>query len=320
MARTSRRSVAQPSRLSDYRFDAVVVPAGLWAVFTVIAALAQTARNALQRSLVERVGTVGATHVRFLYGLPFSLLFYAIVETATPTGPLTPGFAFWAWVTIGALTQILATALMLAAMRERSFVVATATIKTEPVLVAIFAVALLGDHLSVTAWGAILVATAGIVVMTLKPGEPPGSMRPIVQGLVAAAFFGLAATGFRGAITSLNTPDYVHAATTTLVAGLAIQTLVLSLYLAVTDRPALLAIVRAWRPSLVAGFMGALASQFWFLAFAVETAAKVRTLALIEVIFAGVVSGAIIKQATSPREGLGIVMIVAGVAILIAFG
>ena len=47
----------------------------LWAVFTLIAAAAQTARNAMQRELTATLGTVGATHVRFLFGFPFALLF-----------------------------------------------------------------------------------------------------------------------------------------------------------------------------------------------------------------------------------------------------
>ena len=46
------------------------------------------------------------------------------------------------------------------------------------------------------------------------------------------------------------------------------------LYLALRDREVLRAILRAWRPSLLAGFMGAFASQFWFLAFAIATARK----------------------------------------------
>ena len=49
----------------------------LWAVFTLIAAAAQTARNAMQRELTATLGTVGATHVRFLFGFPFALVFLA---------------------------------------------------------------------------------------------------------------------------------------------------------------------------------------------------------------------------------------------------
>lgn len=292
---------------------------GLWAVFTVIAAVAQTARNAMQRGLTERLGTIGATHVRFLYGFPFALLFYVVVRNAVPgTAPGVSG-AFFAWTALAGLAQIGATALMLAAMRERSFVVTTAYTKTEPVLVALFGVVLLGDHLSLWAWVAILVATSGILLMSWRPGAEAG-FRPAVLGIAAAALFGIAAVGFRGGIRALEADSFVLAATTTLVWGLGFQAIVLSAYLAVTDRPALAAIMRAWRPSVMAGFLGAFASQFWFLAFALETVAKVRTLALVEVLFAGLVSGAIIKQATSPRDGLGILLIVAGVALLLSFG
>ena len=79
----------------------------------------------------------------------------------------------------------------------------------------------------------------------------------------------------------------------------------------------LFAIFRLWQPSLFAGFMGALASQFWYLAFAIATAASVRTLALVEVLFAQAISRFVFKQPTSAREGLGIVLIVVGVALLI---
>ena len=79
----------------------------------------------------------------------------------------------------------------------------------------------------------------------------------------------------------------------------------------------LVAILRAWRPSLFAGFMGALASQFWFLAFALTSAANVRTLALVEVLFAQAISRFAFGQPTARREAFGIVLIVVGVALLI---
>jgi hypothetical protein len=50
----------------------MIVPGSLWVACTVAAAAGQTLRNAMQHSLIGTVGTVGATHVRFLYGLPFA--------------------------------------------------------------------------------------------------------------------------------------------------------------------------------------------------------------------------------------------------------
>jgi drug/metabolite transporter (DMT)-like permease len=289
----------------------------LWALFTVIAAFSQTVRNAAQRQLTATLGTVGATHVRFLFGFPFALLFLAGVLIGSGASLPRPGLAYWAWVADGALAQIAATALMLAAMNQRSFVVTIAYIKTEPVQVALFGLILLGD--AVTPWLAlaILVATAGVVVMSLKPGTAAGGMRPTLAGLSAGAMFGLSAVGFRGAILSLGLPSYLMAATYTLAVGLLLQSALLSAYLWLRDPKVLGAIARSWRPSLFAGFMGALASQFWFLAFALATAASVRTLALVEVLFAQAISRFAFKQKTTPREALGIVLIVIGCALLI---
>ncbi|MFL4983711.1 MAG: EamA family transporter [Xanthobacteraceae bacterium] len=288
----------------------------LWAGFTLIAAFAQTVRNAMQRELTASLGTVGATHVRFLFGFPFVLLSLAAITMMSGSGLPRPGWMFWPWVVDGALTQIAATALMLAAMNDRSFVVTIAYIKTEPVQVALFGFVLLGDVVTLPMAIAILIATVGVIVMSVRP-EATGGGKATLLGLAAGALFGLSAIGFRGAILSLSDHSYVVAATFTLAVGLMIQAAALSLYLWLRDRAVLVAIAREWRPSLFAGFMGAFASQFWFLAFALATAASVRTLALVEVLFAQAISRFIFGQPTSKREALGIVLIVLGVALLV---
>src|SRR5713101_5588050 len=198
----------------------------LWALFTVIAAGAQTVRNATQRELTARLGTVGATHVRFLFGFPFALVFLAAVMLALGQALPRPPLAYWPWVIVGALAQIAATALMLAAMSERSFVVVYAYIKTEPVQAALFGLVFLGDVVTPEMAAAILIATTGVVVMALKPGTSM-DVRATLLGLAAGAMFALSAVGFRGAILSLELPSFVMAATFTLVVGLAMQSVVL---------------------------------------------------------------------------------------------
>jgi drug/metabolite transporter (DMT)-like permease len=319
---------------------------GLWVVFTVLAAGGQTMRNALQRELTKTLGTVGATHVRFLYGLPFGVLFLLLVTRATDL-PL-PGFSFAAlgWTTLGAVTQIAGTALLLSAMQRRSFVVATAYAKTEPVLVAIFGLLFLGDHLTLWLASAIAVGTLGVVVMSWPahvpvkvpvqvpvpvpvPVQVPSSTGAGVEvassfswdavgyGVGAAAALGLSAVGYRGGILALDGPSFVVNASTILVTGLTIQTVLLSAYLYLRDPTTLTLLLTSWRTSISAGFAGAFASQMWFLAFAIESAAKVRTLALIEIIFAQIISRRLFQQNLASREGLGIVMIVAAVAALL---
>jgi drug/metabolite transporter (DMT)-like permease len=290
----------------------------LWALFTLIAAAAQTARNAMQRELTTTLGTAGATHVRFLFGFPFALVFLlALLELGGAPLP-RPGWSYWPWIVDGMGAQMAATALMLAAMGERSFVVTIAYIKTEPVQVALFGLISLGDALNIGMVAAILIATAGVVVMSLKPGGVPAAgWRPTLLGLGAGAMFALSAVGYRGAILDLQLPDFVMAATFTLVVGLAMQAALLSLYLLAREPGVMRAIFAAWRPSVLAGFLGALASQFWFLAFALASAASVRTLALVEVLFAQAISAFMFGHRTTAREAMGIMLIVIGVVLLL---
>jgi drug/metabolite transporter (DMT)-like permease len=295
----------------------MIAASWLWAVFTVIAALGQTARNAMQRALTRTVGTVGATLVRFLFGLPFGFLFLAGVAYWLGQPLPHPNSAFLAWVTLGAVSQIAATALMLLAMNERSFVITIAYIKTEPVLVAVFGFVFLGDRLTAQTAAAIIIATAGVMMMSWAKGAAAASIRPLLFGIGAAALFGISAVGFRGAILSLDERSFVMAATFCLAVSLMIQTTLLCVYLVLFDRKSLHAIFREWKRSLFAGFMGAAASQFWFLALALTTAANVRTLALIEVLFAQFVSRGLFDQKSTPREVIGIVLVVAGIAFLL---
>lgn len=294
--------------------------ASLWIPFTLTAALAQVVRNAMQRQLTGPLGAWGATNIRFLFGFPFSLLFFAVVLVATGDPLPRPPPMFWPWLLVGALCQIAATGLMLLAMKERSFVVTVAYLKTEAIQTAIFGFVFLGDNLTVLKVIAILIATAGVVITAQRPGGTKGftDLRPTVLGLVSATAFALSAIGFRGAIITLQSVSFVTAATYTLVFGLFVQTLVLTVYLLARAPDVLKAIFGMWKPSLLAGFMGAFASQFWFLAFALTAAANVRTLALVEVLFAQTVSHYSFKQPLSARELGGIVLIVIGVALLIA--
>jgi drug/metabolite transporter (DMT)-like permease len=292
----------------------------LWIPFTLLAAAGQTARNAMQRELTRALGTVGATHVRFLFGFPFALLFLAGVLMATGLALPVPPAVFWPWVVLGAGAQIVATATMLATMNDRSFVVTIAYIKTEAIQAAIFGFVFLGDHLTAPKILAILIATAGVVITALRPGSAKGfaDLKPTVIGLVSGAAFALSAVGFRGAILVVPHVSFVTAASYTLVFGLFVQTLILTIHMAVRAPDVLRKIFGLWKPSMLAGFMGAFASQFWFLSFALTAAANVRTLALIEVLFAQVISYYSFKQPVSTREIAGIVLILVGVGLLVA--
>jgi uncharacterized membrane protein len=71
-----------------------------------------------------------------------------------------------------------------------------------------------------------------------------------------------------------------------------------------------------WRPSLFAGFMGAAASAGWFTAFAIEPAAHVRTLGLVELLFAYVVSRRIFREKLTTLELSGIALLTVGLVVV----
>ncbi|MCE2843483.1 MAG: triose-phosphate transporter family protein [Novosphingobium sp.] len=184
----------------------------LWVPVTIAAASAQVFRNGAQAGLTKTIGMLGATQVRFVFGLPFALLFLAAALWLT--GQPLPGLTRTAlgWAALGAVCQILGTALMLVVMHQRAFGVAYAYIKTEPVLVAVLGVILLGDHLSPLAWLAVGVVTAGVLVASVKPGEYRNLLkegRMIAAGVGAGCLFGLSAIAFRGGIGALEGGDFL---------------------------------------------------------------------------------------------------------------
>lgn len=293
----------------------------LWIFATLIAAAAQTARNAMQSSLTSTLGTLGATQVRFVFGFPFACAFLIVAGWISGESIPAPTPTFLLFTSVGAVAQILGTICLLAAMRERSFSVATAFTKTEAVQVALFGLIILGDALSLVRGIAIGLASAGVFLMAHKPGDDlsRAGMRPVLLGFASGGFYAIAAVGFRGGILSLDPLSvYFVKASTTLVWSLAIQSLLLGAWMFAFQRDAFLMSFKIWRQSLFAGFMGAFASQFWFLGFSLTSAANVRTLGLIEVIFAQAVSRRLFSQQTSARELTGMGLVVGGVALLLS--
>ncbi|MDB5621551.1 MAG: multidrug transporter permease [Devosia sp.] len=288
-----------------------------WIAATLLASALQTVRNGVQRGLTGSLGTLGATYVRFLYGLPFAVLFLLLV--AVGTGEALPAIGGWsALYALGAgLAQILATALMLWTMKSRSFAVTTAIIKTEPVLVALAGLVLLGEVLHPLALGGILVATLGVLLLSRLGGAQTAGPKSVLSGIMAAAFFALSAVGFRAAILELPSGSPVLRSSMVLVLGLLLQSAMLIAYLVMFDRGTLRKVASAWRQSLPAGVAGALASQFWFIGFALTSAANVRTLALVEILFAQAFAWITSRAVPERRDLLGMLVLVAGLLVLL---
>ena len=290
----------------------------LWIPITIAAAGAQTLRNAMQRHLSADLGTLGATLVRFLYGLPFAVLWlWAMTLTADAPLPV-PRVEFAGWLTLGALSQIAGTALLLQAMHERNFTLGIAYSKSEVIQVAVFGFAFLGDPLRHATVAAVLLSTIGVMLLTPVDRQRPiralltgVTTRPALIGLASGSAFALSAVGYRGAALALDT-SFLIAAAFTLVGALLLQTAVMCAYLCLF-RPGLVSrVLRAWRASLYAGFAGAAASAGWFTAMAIEPVAHVRTLALVELLFSYIISLRIFGERFDRHQLIGLVILLAG--------
>jgi len=295
----------------------------LWIPVTVWAAFAQTVRNAAQRHLTAELGTLGATLVRFLYGLPFALVWLIGVGRVGNLPFPEANLPFVSWVLVGAVSQIAATALLLRTMQARNFALGVAYSKTEVLQVAVFALAFLGDRISAPA--ALAVATGTLGVLLLSPADKERPLRALLTGwtsrtallgLACGALFALSAVGYRGAALALPGTPFLMAAAFTLAAAQLVQTLLLGGWLLARDPGVVGRVLRAWRMSLFAGFMGAAASAGWFTAFAIEPVAHVRTLGLVELVFSYAVSRRLFRERLSGLELAGMGLLACGVAII----
>ncbi len=292
--------------------------AWLWIPITVWAAFAQTLRNAAQRHLTAELGTLGATLVRFLYGLPFALAWLWGVQAFTGLALPTPAAAFWLWVLVAGVSQIVATALLLRVMAERNFALGVAYSKTEIIQVALFAYVFLGDRVNALTGLAIAFGTVGVLLLSPADRSRPlrtmltgWTSRSALIGLACGAGFALAAVGYRGAALALHA-EFLMAGAYTLVAAQLAQTLLLGGWMLARNPDAVRRVLRAWRASLFAGFMGAAASAGWFTAMAIEPVAHVRTLGLVELLFSYVVSRRVFRERLSRIELGGIALLTLG--------
>jgi len=289
----------------------------VWPGLALAAAGLQVVRNAAQRDLTQRLGVWGAAYVRFLYGLPFALAWTAaIVAWRGLSGG--PTFAFWCWTALGAATQGLATALLVMAMSGRAFAVATALSKTEVLGSAFAGMALIGDRLSAGDWAGAGIGTLGVLLMS-HVSVDRAAARAALAGVASGLVFSFSAVGYRAAAHAWGGDGWVGAAAT-LLATLCLQTAGGAALMLVLKPRLLARVLQAWRPSLVPGAAGALASACLFSAFALgPSAAAVKTVQLVDVLIAWGVSHRLLRETIRPIEMAGAALVLAGAgAVLLA--
>jgi len=298
----------------------------LWIPIVLLAAAAQTVRNAAQKDLGRTAGTLAATSVRFVYGLPFALIGLAVVFLPANKPLPVPNATFVGCVAASALAQLVATALLPAAMQRRSFIVAVAYSKTEVLQVALFSVVLLGETVTALSFAAIVVASLGVWMLSLPSSGPSAAAdaprgwlsSTALAGAGSGAGFALSAVGYRAAAQALGPMPAWESAAYALVWAQALQSIAILAALGLWRPAALGATLRAWRVSMLAGAFGALASFGWFTAFALRNAADVRTLALVEVLYGYLVSRRAFAEHVARREKWALLLLTLGIAAVAA--
>ena len=292
----------------------------LWVILTASAAPLQVARNALQRGLIGEAGPWGATLVRFLFGLPFSLAIFGVISVLTPGAAPHATTRFLLAVSIGALGQVGATASLLVAMRGAGFAVATFMQQSSLPLGAVLGYVAFGDRLSGQAWFGLLMACAGLAALSWPKADlEKGAETGALMGLVSGACFAVTLNAYRQAGLALEPHHPLYSAAGAVCVAQALQITVLGLALAATRPQALRAVAASWRPSLGAGFFGAAASACWFSALALSPAGPVRAVGVIEAPIAAVAGRRLFKERLSLRQMLGGTLTALGV-VLTALG
>jgi drug/metabolite transporter (DMT)-like permease len=299
----------------------------LWIPITIAAAFFQNLRSALQRHLKGRLSTSGAAYVRFFYAWPLALAYVWGLNAWGGLALPSPNAVFFLYCLLGAVSQILFTVFLLWMFSFRNFAVGTTFSKLEVVLVAILGALILGDGLPAVAVLAIAVSALGVVALSLGQTRITlGTLlaglldKPTLIGLACAAFLGGSVVFFRGATLSLGHDSFVMAAAFSLAVALALQTVLMGLYLAWREPGELGRVLGEWRWAGAVGVAGMLASVGWFTAFTLQNAAYVRALGQVELIFTFVATTAFFRERVDWREALGILLVAAGILLLVLAG
>lgn len=289
----------------------------LWIPITVAAAFLQNVRSLLQKRLTGELSVNGASYVRFCYALPFA---WAYVGLLAGTGSLPrPNAEFFTYCLAGGVGQIVGTACLIASFTRRNFAIGTAFSKTEVAQTALVGLVILGDEVSLAVMLGIVVSLVGVVLLAarISVSEVRRIDKSMTLGLFAGAGFALAAVSFRGAALSLPEGDFLVRAALTLAVTVSLQTLIMGAYLIAREPGELARVALAWRAAFWVGLFGMVASAGWFSAMTLKSAAVVRALGQVELVFTFATSVWFFKEVVGRREVIGVLLIVLGIYFLL---
>jgi drug/metabolite transporter (DMT)-like permease len=299
-----------------------------WIALSLFAVVMQTVRTAAQKHITKHLDAIGATLVRFVFGLPFAAAFLAIVmiqgNIALPA--LNQDFLVFSF--IAAVLQVVATVLLIYLFSLRNFAVGTTYARTEAFLTALLGSLFFGEIITTGGWAAIMLSVAGVVVLTIArtEGLEGGSIfarlwsKSALVGVAAGLCFAVTSLSLRRASLSFGHDSYLFTAGMVLVSMIVIQIVITGVYIMVKSRHQFAVMAREWKLSWFIGFTSALGSIGWFTAMTLERASYVKAFGQIEFLFALVISTLFFREKTSGLELIGMVLVAGGIGLLLIVG
>ena len=293
-----------------------------WLIITFFGAFFQNLRSTLQKKLNKDLSTIASTYVRFVFALPFAtLLFFSYFRNFEVINIVLSQPNFIYYVVLASIFQIIFTFVLLYLFKFSNFVVGTALSKTEVIQVAIFEYIILKDKLNIFGIIGIIVATVGVIIISVKDLKLFFSnffSKTTLVGLTTGLFLGLSVVYFRAAALALeNFSSNFEKAISTLFFGLIIQTFIITIYLIVFERSEFKKLYNNKFECCLAGFAGFMATMSWFYAFTLVQASFVRALGQIEIFFSYLSSKYLFKEKITLCEIIGIIIFVTGVLLML---
>ncbi|MFL2526037.1 MAG: DMT family transporter [Candidatus Azotimanducaceae bacterium] len=286
-----------------------------WLLLTFLGAFLQNIRSFLQRRITDKLSINGSSFVRFLFAIPLAILLVLLLVDRIPSLPWT----FLGYVIAGGVAQIIGTSCLISAVVKGNFSVGTTLSKTEAAQAALFGLVVLGDAITASIALGILVSLAGVACLSWSQGSFLSNLsrRSLFLGLISGTGFAVAAVCFRGASLSLEFGEFFERAALTVLVAVSLQSIIMGVYLLVREPGELARVFQNWRISSVIGCVGMLASLCWFSAMTLNSAAIVRAVGQIELLFTLLTTIWLFKERLRIVQLLGMVLIVTGIWFLI---
>jgi|32_taG_2_1085360.scaffolds.fasta_scaffold00033_137 drug/metabolite transporter (DMT)-like permease len=289
-----------------------------WVLFTLLAAVMQAVRTAAQKHLSSSMSAMAATYVRYLYGLPWVLIYFIwLGGTSSHIQGLRVGA--WTWIMVGALTQILGTWALVKVFTRRNFAVGSIFSKTEALQTAILGALFLSISLSLEGWLAITVGVAGIFVLILPANSLSWSswLTPVTgMGLLCGLSFAVSALAVYESSSRTGLAPLLSAALV-LSVMVCIQLVTVTLWIALFERGSFVLVVNHWPWSLFVGLCSAAGSVGWFTAMSLQNPALVRALGQVEFLFTLLLTWFLFGERIRRNEWIGCSLILVSVIILL---